>query len=337
VGVALATGSAIGLSDDHGLATTSVVGDSQNGVYPGLRTVRDLTLPGGQPADSGVGVYPALSSTEELEFPGPAALEAARRYARTRRGDVAFAVTDDRGGIRGLELRRTFSSASLVKAMLLVAALDQLAKEGRPLLRAERSRLELMIRVSDNDAASTTYDRLGAGPVRELARRAGMRDFSIGAAWGDARVTAADQARFFISLDRLVSPVHRAFARELLQGIAAYQSWGIPSAARPRWRVFFKGGWRPAGGGELVHQAALLESRGHRIALAVLSGRNPGQAYGEDTLRGVAQRLLAAGSPSAPAVPQPVTRAAAPGKLAPLGALSVYRPPRPRRLRAFSG
>ena len=73
-------------------------------------------------------------------------------------------------------------------------------------------------------------------------------------------ITAADQARFFYRLERARCP--RAFAAtraRLLSGIAREQSWGIPAAARPRFQVFFKGGWNPARG--RVHQAARLERR----------------------------------------------------------------------------
>src|SRR5204863_6866765 len=101
------------------------------------------------------------------------------------------------------------------------------------------------IRVSDNESASQLFRRLGPGAVRPIARRAGMGHFAIGASWSEARLTAADQARFFSALDRLVAPSRRTFARYILSVVQPQQSWGIPAAARPRWHPFFKGGWRP--------------------------------------------------------------------------------------------
>ena len=99
-----------------------------------------------------------------------------------------------------------------------------------------------------------------------------------------------------------MAPRHLDYARSLLLSIVEPQSWGIPRIARPEWRVLFKGGWRPAGDGSLVHQAARLERGPRTIAVAVLSDGNPDQPYGEETIQGVAARLLAraAGTPLAP-------------------------------------
>jgi hypothetical protein len=165
--------------------------------------------------------------------------------------------------------------------------------------------------------------------MRALARRAGMRSFSIGDEWSEARVTAADQARFFLRLNRLLAPGQRVFARYLLSVVQPQQSWGIPAAARPMsWQVFFKGGWRPGGGGEIVHQAALLE-RGHRhVAIAVLSDDDPSEPYGHETVKGVTRRLLSRARPA----PSP-HYGVQPGQLTPIEAFGGYgrRPVPPLR------
>jgi hypothetical protein len=159
-----------------------------------------------------------------------------------------------------------------------------------------------------------------------------MRSFSVGGSWSEARVTAADQARFFLRLNRLLAPGQRVFGRYLLSVVEPQQSWGIPAAARPMsWQVFFKGGWRPKGSGQTVHQAALLE-RGHRsIAIAVLSDGDPSEPYGHETVKGVARRLLSRARPA------PFPRyGAEPGQLAPIQALDGYRPPPAPPLRPLS-
>ncbi|MBA2256721.1 MAG: hypothetical protein H0W05_05860, partial [Thermoleophilaceae bacterium] len=51
-------------------------------------------------------------------FPAAPALEATRRYAQDRDGEVSFAVVDIRGELRGTDVDRSFASASVVKAML---------------------------------------------------------------------------------------------------------------------------------------------------------------------------------------------------------------------------
>jgi hypothetical protein len=216
-----------------------------------------------------------------------AGIAAAVRYARGRAGTVAFAVLDERGRLRGLRRTLRFPSASVVKAMLMVAELRRVG--AGHLGEGERDRLRRMITVSDNDAASAIYARVGGAGLRSVARAAGAKRFVDVGNWADAQLTAADQARFFLRVDRLVPPAHRRYARKLLSSIVAWQRWGIAPVARAhRMKIFFKGGWRT----DIVHQVALLEHGGRRIALAVLTGGEPSIAYGEQTVEGIARRVL---------------------------------------------
>src|SRR5690242_11373291 len=89
---------------------------------------------------------------------------AAEAFARTRRGAVAFAVRTECGAW-GRRQDRTAPSASVLKAMLLVAYLQR------------------------------------------DARRWGMRRFGVDPQpWGMSRITAGDQARFWLHLDRRLPP-----------------------------------------------------------------------------------------------------------------------------------
>ena len=256
-------------------------------LVPGLREVG--TLASGGQVDSGIGVYPALTPPGRLASPSGPAVEQARRFARGREGEVAFAVADERGAVRGLDADRRFLSASLSKAMILVAFLRR-AREPTP---SERVSLGFMIRLSDNASADRLYASVGDTGLRELASAVGMSRFEVAGSWANATVTAADQARFFVVADLLVPQRERAYARRLLETVAPEQTWGVPNAARPRWRTFFKGGWRPEDQGELVHQAALLERGGRRMAVSVMTVGGRDMVYGERTIEGVARRLLA--------------------------------------------
>lgn len=117
-----------------------------------------------------------------------------------------------------------------------------------------------------------------------------MRSFSDAGYWAYSQTSAADQVVFFARLERLVPPRHRAYALGLLRRIVPSQRWGIPQAARG-WRITFKGGWFESR--HLWHQAALLERGKTRLVLAVLTDRNPSDAYGRATIEGIARRLLA--------------------------------------------
>jgi hypothetical protein len=209
-----------------------------------------------------------------------------------RTGSASFAIVDERGHLHGYRGSATYSSASLVKGMLLVAYLNRRDVRHRRLHRSERRLLGPMIRVSDNDAATAVYDRVGPGGLTRLARRAGMHDFSASPVWGGCQVSAADQARFFFHIRDLLPPRHRGYALGLLQRIVSYERWGIPHGAGPGWRIYFKGGWFKDDDGWRVHQAALLEGSGRRLAIAVLTRGDPSLEYGAATIAGVTRRLL---------------------------------------------
>jgi hypothetical protein len=216
----------------------------------------------------------------------------ARVFADSRVGFVSFAVVDTSGELRCYRCGVRYVSASVVKAMLLVAYLDRLAHDRRPLTPSHAALLDAMIRFSDNSAASALYTHVGRAGLYRLAARAKMRDFDVSGSWATAQITAADQARFFAQLDALTPAEYRAYARQLLSSVVRSQAWGIARASRPRWLTFFKGGWRETTRGQLVHQVALLESGRRSLSIAVLTDGNPSQRYGRATVRGIAARLL---------------------------------------------
>ncbi|MEI7716918.1 MAG: hypothetical protein WCI78_12645 [Mycobacterium sp.] len=219
--------------------------------------------------------------------PTPRALRRALTWARARAGDVAVAVVDSRGVLHGCRQNRRFYSASMVKAMLLVAYL----RGHRHVPVAMRGVLARMIEHSDNAAADIVYGIVGRDRLVALARLSAMRRFRPNGGWITTLVTAADLARFFRDMHDYIPKRHIAFADELLSGIIPAQSWGVPAAARPlHYRVYFKGGW--LGAWVLASQSARLERRTVRLGLAVFTDGNPGADYGKETIRGVTARLL---------------------------------------------
>jgi hypothetical protein len=232
----------------------------------------------------------AADAQESRRLATAAGIKAAQRFADSRRGVVAFAVLDQRSKrVRGLRRTMRFRSASVVKAMMLVSVLRRAGK--RRLSETQRRRLRPMITRSDNAAASAIYAEIGAHGLRRVARAAGMTKFTPAGPWGVSQITAADQVRFFLRIDKLVPRAHRRYARKLLCSITKPQRWGIaPVAHRKKLKAFFKGGWVPG----ITHQVALLEhTRGRdRIAVAVLTRNSPSMAYGQKTIEGVTSRAL---------------------------------------------
>jgi hypothetical protein len=218
-------------------------------------------------------------------------VRAAIAYAHTRAGEVSFAV---RSGDRlwGWRALRTVPSASVLKAMLLVAYLDDPRVRGRALGSADRRLIDPMIQRSDNLAATRVLTFVGARGVDAVARRAGMRRFTLDPlVWGLSRIDADDQARFFLHIDRDIVARHRAAAMHLLASVTPSQRWGIGQLRLPGFKLYFKGGWG-SGTGAVEHQVALLQAGPIRVALAVLITASPSHAYAKRTLRGVFQALL---------------------------------------------
>jgi beta-lactamase family protein len=217
----------------------------------------------------------------------PGRIARAQRFARRRAGVVAFTVLEKNARPRGLRRTVRFRSASVVKAMLMVAVLRRAGR--RRVSEVKRRHLRRMITVSDNDAASALYAEVGGRGLRRVARAAGMRKFVDVGHWAEAQITAADQARLFLRIDRLVPRAHRGYGRKLLSSVVTRQRWGIARVARQRrMKVFFKGGWRTG----ILHQAALLERNGGRVALAVLTSGSPSEAYARETMERIAVRVL---------------------------------------------
>jgi hypothetical protein len=216
---------------------------------------------------------------------------AAVRYAQTRAGQVRFAVRT-RGHVWGYRRTEGVHSASVVKALLLVAYLDDPRVRDRPLTAADHRLIDPMIRRSDNAAATKVLAFVGARRVRKAAERVGMRRFVLNPrVWGGSRIDASDQTRFFLHYDAHVVARHRATAMHLLRTIVHEQRWGIALVGHDGWRLYFKGGWG-SGTGLVDHQVALLTHGEDRVAVAVLTTGNPDHAYGKETLRGIFARLL---------------------------------------------
>jgi zinc D-Ala-D-Ala dipeptidase len=225
-------------------------------------------------------------------FPPLRRVRAVQRWLGTRGGSNSWALVDSWGRMHRFAPERVYVSASLVKAMLLVAYLRGIGNRAPD--AGERASLGPMITVSSNDAADTVYYRVGDPALYRLARVAGMRHFSVAGYWANAHFSAEDQARFFNRIDRLVPKASRGYARGLLSSIASHQRWGFSRySLAVGFKTFFKGGWRGTGSGQLVHEAALFERGGSRISMAVLTDGNPSHDYGTETLRGVAQRVFA--------------------------------------------
>ncbi len=186
--------------------------------------------------------------------------------------------------------------ASITKAMLLVAYLEQLGN--RPVPPAAQAELEPMIEISDNGAGSWTFAQVGAAGVQAVANQAGMTGFRLDTSdpaytHGQSLVTALDFARFFARVDQLMPAKNRAYGMGLLDSISAGDRWGILDANVGV--TASKAGWKTEGAVWVVNQAGQLQTEGQSAGLAVVSEGATSLTAGESIMQTVASDLLPAG------------------------------------------
>ncbi len=218
-------------------------------------------------------------------------VKSARAYASQRAGTVSFTVVDMFGRHYHRRNGEAARAASTFKVMLMTAYLRQRGVRDRDLTGADKDLITPMIRASDNETATRIRDMLGRPPIERLASRARMRDFRWDPIWGNCTTSARDQADFLRDLSKYVPARHWPFARRQLRRIVERQRWGIGEVRPDGWDLLFKGGWG-SNTGLVDHQVAQLRLDERRVGLAILTEGNPDHAYGKQTLKGVAQRLL---------------------------------------------
>ncbi|MGV9773753.1 serine hydrolase [Streptosporangium sp. NPDC003464] len=266
--------------------------------------------PATAPARKGWRAPPPAAATSGggASVPGPAERRDLTRalddYLEDRPGRVAAAAFDLVTGA-GYTYHDSgpFLLASVAKVGILTALLLRAQAAGRPLTRHERSRAGVMIRRSDNQAASELYAAVGGR--RGLARV--LRGLGATATWpapwpywGATRGGPSEQLRVLWALSSPAGPVsaaNRRFATRLMSSVVPGQAWGVSAAASAEDRVSLKNGWLPArvhGGLWTVNSIGRLRSDGHDLLVAVLSERSPGKDTGIATVERVARLVVGA-------------------------------------------
>lgn len=209
---------------------------------------------------------------------------------------------------------RKFRSASVVKIMI---AIDYLESHSS-VPAGDAALLKVMLRSSDDDAASTFWDRDGKGAIiRRVARKLGLSDTAPPPAsrpgfWGYTSLSAYDVVRTYrYLLDTADGRVRDTILGHLRSSTPCGsdgfdQTFGIPSAVRGPWAV--KQGWSGFGdvpavkcvkkstnsGGALpgvpdygrpvLHTTGLL-GKDDRLIMAVLTAHPAGASWNSSVTR----------------------------------------------------
>jgi hypothetical protein len=208
---------------------------------------------GSAPVPSGA-PHPSPVTSSAAPSPSPSVSPAPAPFVVPSGVVAGIAVYDRRAGAFVVQRQATtrFRSASLVK---LLIALDYLWNRGPgyAIPAADRGRLDLMLRSSDDDAASYFWNSDGHDQVvTRMIGRLGLKDTAPPSAvnksgWGATTLSAADIVRTYrYLLDSAPAPVRDYVMGNLHQstpcGSDRYtQTFGIPSAFNRPWAV--KQGW----------------------------------------------------------------------------------------------
>ena len=226
----------------------------------------------------------------------------AASYVSTRDGVVVAAVYDLRTG-QTWQLGRgqPQDEASVVKLDVLETLLAERGRTGTELSASDRSLAEQMIEDSDNDAATSLWDEVGAASgIRSFNTSAGLADTTPSSCvncpgfpwpgWGLSTTVPGDQLtllRTLVEPNSLLSGSERSYALSLMENVTADQRWGVSGGVPAQVTVALKNGWLPLNSANTdwqINSEGWISGSGRDYLIAVLSTGNPTEQYGIDTI-----------------------------------------------------
>lgn len=226
-------------------------------------------------------------------------LDAALKKVAADAPDFSAAVLDKKTGetyvYRGTA---TFDTASIVKAQILACILLRAQDADRAPSSSEMALAKPMIRLSDNDATTALFQRLGGrSALSRCNKRLGLTRTVVNSAWGLTRTTAFDQLKLlseFVDPKGPLDADSRKTAFGLMSTVDEAQDWGVPSIARPGEITTVKNGWdtRTADGGLwVVNTIGRVTSADGEVdvSVAVLSDHNTSEASGRALVQRIAK------------------------------------------------
>lgn len=172
-----------------------------------------------------------------------------------------------------------FETASVVKVEILAALLLDAREDGRTLTDAQRSLANVMIRQSDNDAATALWWTIGDGAGLQKASTAfGLTETDPGddGWWGLTTTTVSDQVMLLDAIADPAGPLgdSNEYLLGLMGQVVADQDWGVSAAAEPGETTVLKNGWMTRttqGGRWTVNSIGRITGAGTDVTLAIMT------------------------------------------------------------------
>ncbi|WP_343245116.1 serine hydrolase [Streptomyces sp. SID14478] len=238
--------------------------------------------------------------------PPPAADRDARLAAAVRNldGHFSVAVLDVADGTGATyeagDSGTTYDTASIVKVDILAALLLQAQDAGRTLTAQERAHAAVMIRSSDNAAATALWDAIGGADGLDAANaRLGLTGTSggDGPRWGLTRTTASDQLALLKQVfgvdESVLGEASWTYVHELMATVERDQAWGVSAAGSAG--AALKNGWRSRSADGLwdINSVGRVTAAGRHNLVAVVSQGNATKEAGIALVEAVAQVAVA--------------------------------------------
>lgn len=231
--------------------------------------------------------------------PSPEELAAQKRAARAKDLDAALtkyaatvpefsvAVLDNTGQKYSFRGTEKYETASVVKVQVLACLLLKAQDQDRDLSSTELALAKRMIRLSDNNATTSLFSRLGKAPaITKCNKRLGLTQTTVNSAWGLTRTTVDDQVRLLSELVDTKGPLDedsRDLAFTLMNTVGATQDWGVPAAAKTGEKFTVKNGWLPRSTENsrwIINSVGRITGDDTNVSIAVLSHGNKSMSSG---------------------------------------------------------
>jgi hypothetical protein len=231
-----------------------------------------------------------------------------KKLSDAHKGRLSVAVTElggknGGGAVAYDDGSGTYDTASIVKVDILSSLLLRHQKAGTPMTSAEQSQARVMIRQSDNDAATALWHAIGGTSGLNGANKAfGLRHTAGGAGdlWGLTQTTPADQLKLlqvvFGGSESPLSSASRSYVQGLMGTVTTGQRWGVSAADDDKSGYALKNGWlqRSATGLWDVNSIGKVQYAGHTLLVTVLSSGNASETGGIDKVEGAARAAVSA-------------------------------------------
>lgn len=188
----------------------------------------------------------------------------------------------------------TFETASIVKLDIAAAYFLRAARTGRQVTPTELDTITLMLKKSNNVAATRLWKAIGgAKGLDEANHQLGLKGSTAGPTeyWGLTRTNATDQLQLLRQVfgpHSALRPEAQAAIRIRMEGVDLDQRWGISATGSD---PALKNGWMQRSGTRTWNVSSIgrISKDGKTYLMAVLTRNNPTKEAGVKAVEATAQ------------------------------------------------